>query len=179
VYYFLHTLLVKMDIPISQEEMSTWIDRLILEVDHLETQQQEQLEDRAPQQEPQQEPQQQLQDPMQLQPNRWNTSVSVKSQTGLGNQMRNEWRYFTDIQMAHIWIKDQTRRSPSNWTIATFFETCDAMDREWRLSPTSEFVVAYSENTRYILKYEPSVSFESVMAFNNPNANTQYQSVQY
>jgi hypothetical protein len=179
-----------MDIPISQEENLMWIDRLILEVDHLETQQQEQLEDREHQQEQQetqqepppqqqQEPPQQLQDPMQQQPNRWNTSVSVKSQTGLGNQMRNEWRYFTDIQMAHIWIKDQTRRSPSNWTIATFFETCDTMDREWRLSPTSEFVVAYSENTRYILKYEPSVSFESVMAFNNPNANTQYQSVQY
>jgi hypothetical protein len=170
-----------MDNPISQEEMSMWIDRLILDVDQLRTQQ-EHLEDRAHQQE-QQEPQQEplvQQDPMQQQPNRWNTPVSVKCQTGPVNQVTNTYRYFTDIQMAYIWIKDQTRRSDdSNWTLATFFETCDAMDSQWQLTQTSEFLVAHSGTTLYSIQYEPAMTFETVMAINNPNVNTQYQSVQY
>ena len=120
---------------------------------------------------------QEVQEPMQA-PNRWSTPVSVKCQTGPINQVTNTYRYFTDIQMAYIWIKDQTRRSDdSNWTLATFFETCDGMDREWQSTHTSDYVVAYSENTSFTAEYEPAMTVESVMAINNPNA--QYQHVDY
>ena len=111
-------------------------------------------------------------------PNRWSTPVSVKCQTGPIGQITNTYRYFTDIQMAYIWIKDQTRRSDdSNWTLATFFETCDGMDREWQSTQLSDYVVAYSEHTSFIAEYEPAMTVESVMAINNPNA--QYQHVDY
>jgi hypothetical protein len=175
-----------MDSRNPQEEISRLIDELILQTldqeYQLDEQQQELLETRAHQREQQEQQQQQEQQPQQVQqpPNRWNTPVSVKCQTGPANQIANYYRYFTDIQMAYIWIKDQTRRSDdSNWTLATFFETCDAMDSQWQSTQTSEFLVAHSGTTLYIIEYEPSMTFESVMAINNPNVNTQYQSVQY
>lgn len=160
-----------MDNRNSQEEISRLIDELILQTldqeYQLDEQQQELLETRAHQQELQE--QAQVQQP----PNRWNTPVSVKCQTGPANQISHHYRYFTDIQMAYIWIKDQTRRSDSNWTLATFFETCDAMDSQWQLTQSSEFLVAHSGSTLYSIAYEPSMTFESVRTVNNldePNA---------
>jgi hypothetical protein len=164
-----------MDNRNSQEEISRLIDQLIQQtVDH-EYQQEMHQQEQETRQQPSIQEQMQAQDV----PNRWYTPVSVKCQTGPVNQIAHHYRYFTDIQMAYIWIKEQTRRNDSNWTLATFFETCDAMDSQWQSTQTSEFLVAHSGTTLYIIEYEPAMTFESVMAINNPNANTQYQSVQY
>jgi hypothetical protein len=179
-----------MDNRNSQEEISRLIDELILQTLDQEYQQEAHQQEQEQEQEQEMRQQPSIQQQMQAQdvpsrwntrvPNRWYTPVSVKCQTGPVNQIAHHYRYFTDIQMAYIWIKEQTRRSDdSNWTLATFFETCDAMDSQWQLTQTSEFLVAHSGTTLYIIEYEPAMTFESVMAINNPNANTQYQSVQY
>jgi hypothetical protein len=180
-----------MEIPNSQEEISRLIDELILQTVEqeyqLDGQQQERQQQPSIQQQMQaqgvpsrwntQVHQQEQQEQQQQQaPNRWSTPVSVKCQTGPIGQVTHRYRYFTDIQMAYIWIKDQTRRSDdSNWTLHTFFETCDAMDSQWQLTQSSEFLVAHSGSTLYSIEYEPSMTFESVRAVNNlDEINAQY-----
>ena len=173
------------------------MEQLLAQIEEEENQQEQQvqlqiqIQNAMERQEWQEQPQQQQQQPsiqQQMQegpihwntraPNRWYTPVSVKCQTGPIGQVTNTYRYFTDIQMAYIWIKDQTRRSgDSDWTLATFFETCDAMDSQWQSTHTSEYVVALSGTMVFIAEYEPAMTVESVMAINNPNA--QYQHVDY
>ena len=73
-------------------------------------------------------------------------------------------KWFSDIQMAWIWINQRVReRHGENWDIAPFLTTANAMDRQWSQGFGEDgFCVADSDGYEYIAYYEPTLNYEDV-----------------
>ena len=99
--------------------------------------------------------------PPQPDANRYHTVVSVEYCVD-GDVRLIKW--FSDIQMAWIWISGQVReRHGENWDIAPFLTTANAMERQWRQGFGDDgFCVADSDGYEYITYYEPTVNYEDV-----------------
>lgn len=96
-------------------------------------------------------------------PNRWHTPVSV---TYYVNRRITNARYFTDLQMAYLWIKNQTQLTDLDWDISSFSETCTEMDRRWLRNQTG-YTVAQYEGYRFKVHYEPHMTAESILTNQN------------
>lgn len=88
-------------------------------------------------------------------PNRWYTTVSVEIY--INRQMRYI-KWFSDIQMAYIWVASQERviNEPLTYN-RNFVEFADAFDRRWQQRPNEGCTMATSSTYRYRLTYEPDV----------------------
>jgi hypothetical protein len=94
-------------------------------------------------------------------PNRYHTVVSVEY------AMYDEVRlikWFSDIQMAWIWINQEVaRRDGEEWEITPFLETADQMDIAWRRGFGEQGItVAEDDGYEYIAYYEPTLNYEDV-----------------
>lgn len=90
-------------------------------------------------------------------PNRWHTTVSVE--VYINGQMRHI-KWFSDLQMAYIWIANQERdnNEPLNYN-RNFVELANAMDRRWQQRPNEGCTIARSYSYKYKATYEPDVSY--------------------
>ena len=73
-------------------------------------------------------------------------------------------KWFSDIQMAWIWINQEVaRRDGEEWEITPFLETADQMDIAWRRGFGEQGItVAEDDGYEYIAYYEPTVNYEDV-----------------
>ncbi len=107
-------------------------------------------------------------------PNRWHTTVSVE--VYINGQMRHI-KWFSDLQMAYIWItkQEQVNNEPLNYH-ENFVEVADAMDRRWRQRPNEGCTIARSYSYKYKATYEPDVPYrrddERVIRRTNTQPNT-------
>ena len=109
-------------------------------------------------------------------PNRWYTTVSVEIY--INNRLRYI-KWFSDLQMAYIWVTMQERvhNEPLTYN-RNFVEFADAMDRRWQIRPNESCTMATSNSYKYKLTYEPDVPYrpgeESLVHAqenNSPNNN--------
>ncbi len=88
-------------------------------------------------------------------PNRWYTTVSVEIY--INNRLRYI-KWFSDLQMAYIWVTIQERVNNEPLTYnRNFVEFADAFDRRWQQRPNEGCTMATSSTYRYKLTYEPDV----------------------
>jgi hypothetical protein len=92
-------------------------------------------------------------------PNRYHTTVCVEYV--IDDDVRH-LKWFSDIQMAWIWIREQVNRRDDReeWEVIPFLTTADAMDREWRRN--RGVIVADCDEYEYCAYYEPTVLYEAV-----------------
>ncbi len=92
-------------------------------------------------------------------PNRYHTTVCVEYV--IDDDVRHI-KWFSDIQMAWIWIREQVNRRDDReeWDVSPFLATADAMDREWRRN--RGVTVADCDGYEYCTYYEPTVLYEDV-----------------
>lgn len=94
-------------------------------------------------------------------PNRYNTVVTVEvyHEDAL---CRIKW--FSDIQMAWIWVKDHTMdASMVEWDITSFIPCADAMDAQWRRGEGANgMCIAMGGQYEFIAYYETYVNYEDV-----------------
>ncbi len=90
-------------------------------------------------------------------PNRWHTTVSVE--VYINGRMRHI-NWFSDLQMAYIWVTSQERvhNEPLSYN-RNFVEFADAMDRRWQDRPNESCTMATSNSYKYKLTYEPDVPY--------------------
>jgi hypothetical protein len=90
-------------------------------------------------------------------PNRWHTTVSVEIY--INNRLRYI-KWFSDLQMAYIWVAGQERVHNETLTYnRNFVEFADAMDRRWQIRPNESCAMATSTTYRYRIAYEPDVPY--------------------
>lgn len=94
-------------------------------------------------------------------PSRYHTVVSVEYV--MYNEVRRI-KWFSDIQMAWIWINQEVeRRHEEEWEITPFLTVADQMDRDWRRGFGEEGVcVAEDDGYEYIAYYEPTLNYEDI-----------------
>jgi len=88
--------------------------------------------------------------------NRYYTPISVEVYV---YDILRRVKWFSDLQLAHIWCMEQVRATPEeHWNIlySDFVEFADAMDRRWRQSRRGK-TVAQSNFYEWITTYEPNV----------------------
>ena len=102
-----------------------------------------------------------LNNPSQLTVNRYQTVVSVEVYNG-DNLRQIKW--FSDIQMAWIWIKDQTLLLETvEWDITSFIPCADEMDSQWRYGHGENGIcVATGGQYEFMAYYEPTTDYEDV-----------------
>ena len=90
-------------------------------------------------------------------PNRWHTTVSVEVYI---NRRMRYIKWFSDLQMAYLWVASQERviNEPLAYN-HNFVEFADAFDRRWQERPTEGSTMATSSTYRYRLYYEPDVPY--------------------
>lgn len=92
-------------------------------------------------------------------PNRWYTTVSVE--VYINDRMRHI-KWFSDLQMAYIWVASQERIINESLTYhRDFVEFADAFDRRWQRRPNEGCTVARSSTYKYRMTYEPTVPYRS------------------
>jgi hypothetical protein len=91
------------------------------------------------------------------QPNRWHTTVSVEIYI---NGRLRYIKWFSDLQMAYLWVVGQERvhNEPLTYT-HNFVEFADRMDRRWQEHPNQTCTVASSATYKYKAAYEPDVPY--------------------
>ena len=84
----------------------------------------------------------------------WNTAVSVQVEID-GDVRRIKW--FTDLQLAWMSVKDFVREHPDeSWTLRTFRQTARIMKERWETYRGDEgFVIAKTEGIKFRAFYEP------------------------
>lgn len=94
-------------------------------------------------------------------PSRYHTVVSVEF--AIYDEVRIK-KWFSDIQMAWIWIHQEVRRRDGEeWEMTPFLETADQMDIAWRQGLGEQGItVAEDDGYEYIAYYEPTVNYEDV-----------------
>ena len=94
-------------------------------------------------------------------PSRYSTVVSVEYY--INDDVRHI-KWFSDIQMAWIWINHQVRQyHGEEWEVCPFLTIADSMDYEWRQGNGHHgMVVAYREGYEYAAYYEPTINYEDV-----------------
>lgn len=89
-------------------------------------------------------------------PNRYSTIISVECYE---DSILRRIHWFTDIQMAYIWIRRKVQELPEeDWSLLTFKETSDGLDYNWA-NGHDHIRVADSFMHQYIAYYEPNVSW--------------------
>lgn len=92
-------------------------------------------------------------------PDRWHTPVSI---THTLNGRITNVRYFTDLQMAYLYVKQQTQLlNDMDWDLSSFSETCSEMDRRWQRNQTG-YTIALGEGCRFKAHYEPHMTSETI-----------------
>jgi hypothetical protein len=90
-------------------------------------------------------------------PNRWYTTVSVE--VYINGRMRHI-KWFSDLQMAYIWVASQERVINEPLTYhRDFVEFADAFDRRWQRRPNEGCTIARSSSYKYRMTYEPDVPY--------------------
>jgi hypothetical protein len=94
-------------------------------------------------------------------PNRYTTVVYVEYVIR-ENARLHKW--FSDIQMAWIWIRGQInqRDDRAEWDVAPFLSVANIMDREWRHDRGVTVAVSDSQEYEYCAYYDPTVSYDDV-----------------
>ena len=89
-----------------------------------------------------------------LHADQWNTAVSVQVEID-GDVRRIKW--FTDLQLAYISVKDFVAEHPDdNWTLRTFEQTARIMKERWEADRGDEgFVIAKTDGVKFRAFYEP------------------------
>ncbi len=89
-----------------------------------------------------------------LHADQWNTAVSVQVEID-GDVRRIKW--FTDLQLAYISVKDFVRQhSDDSWTLRTFQQTVRIMNERWEADRGDEgFLIAKAEGVKFRAFYEP------------------------
>ena len=98
----------------------------------------------------------------QLTASRYTTPVSVEFCI-YGEVRHIKW--FSDIQMAWIWIRAQVDRCDyrEDWEVTPFLETADEMDRQWAQGDGEDgSMVADDDGYEYVAYYRPHVQYEDV-----------------
>jgi len=102
-----------------------------------------------------------------LHADQWNTAVSVQVEID-GDVRRIKW--FTDLQLAYISVKDFVRQhSDDSWTLRTFQQTVRIMNERWEADRGDEgFLIAKAEGVKFRAFYEPEEN-ESVRQQHSAN----------
>jgi hypothetical protein len=89
-----------------------------------------------------------------LHADQWNTAVSVQVEID-GDVRRIKW--FGDLQLAYISVKDFVRQHPDNdWTLRTFQQTARIMKERWEARRGDEgFIIAKTDGVKFRAFYEP------------------------
>ncbi len=89
-------------------------------------------------------------------PNRWYTTVSVEIYI---NERMRYIKWFSDLQMAYLWVKDHihTLNEPFNME-NNFVHFADRMDQRWR-DRQDGCTLASNARYKYRVYYEPDVPF--------------------
>jgi hypothetical protein len=89
-----------------------------------------------------------------LHADQWYTAVSVQVEID-GDVRRIKW--FTDLQLAYLSVKDFVREHPDdNWTLRTFQQTVRIMNERWVADRGDEgFLIAKAEGVKFRAFYEP------------------------
>jgi len=84
-------------------------------------------------------------------PNRWNTPITVEIFM-IGSP--SIFKTFSDLQMAYLWIKDESLDFPQEWNIASFEETCRELDISYsRMGLRGSYCVGQTLDCQYIVYY--------------------------
>jgi hypothetical protein len=90
-------------------------------------------------------------------PNRYSTIISVECYE---DSILRRIQWFTDIQMAYIWIHKKVQElQDEDWNILTFKETADGLDYNWA-NGIDYIRVADSFMFEYVAYYEPGAVWD-------------------
>ncbi len=83
---------------------------------------------------------------------RWNTKVSLEVyQRGILRRVR----WFSDLQDAYLWVKEQTEQTREiNWILRTFTAVCRDLDQRWNNGDNGT-TIALGGSNRFYVQYEP------------------------
>ena len=84
-------------------------------------------------------------------PNRWTTPITVEIYSV---ESISTFKTFSDLQLAYIWIQEQSLDSPNEWSFATFEETCRGLDLAYsRIGLRASYCVGQTAECQYIIYY--------------------------
>lgn len=95
-------------------------------------------------------------------PNRYDTVVAVEA---YNNEDLHLIKWFSDIQMAWIWIKNQTEliQTVDDWDVTGFITCADSMDTNWRNGyGENGYCVVTGDPFEFIAYYKPSLQYEDI-----------------
>ena len=84
-------------------------------------------------------------------PNRWTTPITVEI---FPVDRESTYKNFSDLQLAYLWIQEQSLEFPNEWNLLTFEETCRELDIAYtRAGLRGYSCVAQNSSIQYIVYY--------------------------
>lgn len=84
-------------------------------------------------------------------PNRWTTPITVEI---FPFNRESTFKSFSDLQLAYLWIQEQSLEFPNEWTISPFEQVCSKLDSAYsRTGLRGYCCVAQNADAQYIVYY--------------------------